>query len=183
MARQTTSFLALGRRKHSRRLKLFGDAQCHRVSSEDGNVLLHSRLLRPGRVAPTPTTSTSARTNTIYGTKFHDAAQHQGQGPRGRRLVVLPVRAGWTSRSTASCTAARRRTSARPAWSISIIREDLITDDVLEGTPTMLKWKTQADDEFALQHTARLRHLHLRQSVQVARKTRAASRPCSKRNQ
>ena len=28
---------------------------------------------------------------------------------------------------------------------ISIIREDLITDDVLEGTPTMLKWKTQAD--------------------------------------
>ena len=28
---------------------------------------------------------------------------------------------------------------------IVIIREDLITDDVLEGTPTMLKWKTQAD--------------------------------------
>ena len=28
---------------------------------------------------------------------------------------------------------------------IAIIREDLITDDVLDGTPTMLKWKTQAD--------------------------------------
>ena len=28
---------------------------------------------------------------------------------------------------------------------IAIIREDLITDDVLKGTPTMLKWKTQAD--------------------------------------
>ena len=28
---------------------------------------------------------------------------------------------------------------------IVIIREDLITDDVLEGTPTMLKFKTQAD--------------------------------------
>ncbi len=28
---------------------------------------------------------------------------------------------------------------------IAIIREDLITDDVLPGTPTMLKWKTQAD--------------------------------------
>ena len=28
---------------------------------------------------------------------------------------------------------------------IMIIREDLITDDVLECTPTMLKWKTQAD--------------------------------------
>jgi phosphoserine aminotransferase len=28
---------------------------------------------------------------------------------------------------------------------ISIVREDLITDDVLEGTPTMMKFKTQAD--------------------------------------
>ena len=28
---------------------------------------------------------------------------------------------------------------------IAIIREDLIRDDVLAGTPTMLKWKTQAD--------------------------------------
>ena len=28
---------------------------------------------------------------------------------------------------------------------ISIIREDLITDDVLPGTPTMMKFKTQAD--------------------------------------
>jgi len=28
---------------------------------------------------------------------------------------------------------------------VCIVREDLITEDVLEGTPTMLKWKTQAD--------------------------------------
>lgn len=30
---------------------------------------------------------------------------------------------------------------------IAIVREDLITDDVLPGTPTMLKWKTQADND------------------------------------
>ena len=30
---------------------------------------------------------------------------------------------------------------------ISIIREDLITDDVYPGTPTMLKFKTQADKD------------------------------------
>lgn len=30
---------------------------------------------------------------------------------------------------------------------IAIIREDLISDDVLEGTPTMLKYKTQADND------------------------------------
>ncbi len=28
---------------------------------------------------------------------------------------------------------------------IAIIREDLITEDVLPGTPTMLKYKTHAD--------------------------------------
>ena len=28
---------------------------------------------------------------------------------------------------------------------VAVIREDLITEDVLPGTPTMLKWKTQAD--------------------------------------
>ena len=28
---------------------------------------------------------------------------------------------------------------------VAVIREDLITDDVLPGTPTMLKWKTHAD--------------------------------------
>ncbi len=28
---------------------------------------------------------------------------------------------------------------------ISVIREDLITDDCLPGTPTLMKWKTQAD--------------------------------------
>ena len=30
---------------------------------------------------------------------------------------------------------------------IAIIREDLIRDDVVPGTPTMLKWKTQADND------------------------------------
>lgn len=30
---------------------------------------------------------------------------------------------------------------------IDIIRDDLITDDVYPGTPTMLKWKTQADKD------------------------------------
>ena len=33
---------------------------------------------------------------------------------------------------------------------IAIIREDLIRDDVLPGTPTMLKYKTQADERFSL---------------------------------
>ena len=43
---------------------------------------------------------------------------------------------------------------------IVIIREDLIRDDVMEGTPTMLKYKT-GRQRFPLQHTTVLRHLHL----------------------
>ena len=30
---------------------------------------------------------------------------------------------------------------------IAIVRDDLITDEVWPGTPTMLKWKTQADND------------------------------------
>lgn len=38
--------------------------------------------------------------------------------------------------------------NAGPAGLVVVIaREDLITDDVLPGTPTMLKWKTQADND------------------------------------
>ena len=33
---------------------------------------------------------------------------------------------------------------------IVIIREDLITEDVLPGTPTMLRYKTHADAGFSL---------------------------------
>ena len=35
---------------------------------------------------------------------------------------------------------------------IAIIREDLIRDDVLPGTPTMLKYKTQADKGSLITH-------------------------------
>ena len=49
---------------------------------------------------------------------------------------------------------------------IAIIREDLITEDVLPGTPTMLKWKTQADARFPLQYTSVLYgYLYLRQGI------------------
>ena len=51
---------------------------------------------------------------------------------------------------------------------IVIIREDLITEDVLPGTPTMLQYKTHADARFSLQHTACIRHLYLWQGIQMA---------------
>ena len=48
---------------------------------------------------------------------------------------------------------------------IVIIREDLITEDVLPGTPTMLTYKTHADAQISLQYTAGIRNLYLRKGV------------------
>ena len=64
--------------------------------------------------------------NTIYGTKFKELPNTKG------KELVADVSSCFLSEPVDGVV-------------ISIIREDLITDDVLEGTPTMLKWKTQAD--------------------------------------
>ena len=101
-------------KKAFKEAKFYGDARA--IASRRGrDVLLHPRLLRPAGVR-------GCRLRLHLREQHHlrhevsYASEHQGQGPRGRRVVVLPFRGRWTSRSTASCTAARRRTSARPAW-------------------------------------------------------------------
>ena len=48
---------------------------------------------------------------------------------------------------------------------IAIIREDLITDDVLPGTPTMLKVEDTGRCRFSLQYTSLLQYLYLRQGI------------------
>ena len=82
--------------------------------------------------------------NTIYGTKFKTLPN-----TKGKELVA----------DVSSCFLSEPMDVTRygmfyggvqknigPAGVvIAIIREDLISDDVLPGTPTMLKWKTQAD--------------------------------------
>lgn len=52
---------------------------------------------------------------------------------------------------------------------IVIIREDLITEDTLPGTPTMLKIQDTCRCRFPLQYTAMLRHLYLRKSIQMVK--------------
>ena len=51
---------------------------------------------------------------------------------------------------------------------IAIIREDLITEDVLPGTPTMLTYKTHADAGSLYNTPTCLLHLCMRQSIQMA---------------
>ena len=82
--------------------------------------------------------------NTIYGTKFHalpDTRDH---------VLVSDVSSCFLSEpmdvTKYGVVYGGVQKNIGPAGLvISIIREDLIRDDVLPGTPTMLKWKTQAD--------------------------------------
>ena len=82
--------------------------------------------------------------NTIYGTKFKTLPNTKGKD------LVADVSSCFLSEpmdvSKYAVIYGGVQKNVGPAGVvIAVIREDLITDDVLEGTPTMLKWKTQAD--------------------------------------
>lgn len=82
--------------------------------------------------------------NTIYGTKFHTLPDTKG------KLLVADVSSCFLS-EPADVTkygiiwGGVQKNVGPAGVTIVIIREDLITDDVLEGTPTMLRYKTHAD--------------------------------------
>ena len=82
--------------------------------------------------------------NTIYGTKFKTLPNTKG------KPLVADVSSCFLSEpvdvSKYGIIYGGVQKNIGPAGVvIVIIREDLITDDVLEGTPTMLKYKTHAD--------------------------------------
>ncbi|MEA5020417.1 MAG: 3-phosphoserine/phosphohydroxythreonine transaminase [Gordonibacter sp.] len=82
--------------------------------------------------------------NTIYGTKFHMLPNTKGKdlvADVSSCILSEPVD---ITRYGVMYGGAQKNIGPAGVV-ISIIREDLIRDDVLEGTPTMLKWKTQAD--------------------------------------
>ena len=84
--------------------------------------------------------------NTIYGTKFKTLPNTKG------KLLVSDVSSCFLSEpvdvTKYGVIYGGVQKNVGPAGVvIAIIREDLITDDVLPGTPTMLKWKTQADND------------------------------------
>ena len=82
--------------------------------------------------------------NTIYGTKFHELPNTKG------KPLVSDVSSCFLSEPVAvekyGVIYAGVQKNAGPAGlQVVIIREDLISDDVLPCTPTMMKYKTQAD--------------------------------------
>ena len=84
--------------------------------------------------------------NTIYGTKFKTLPNTKGKdlvADGSSCFLSEPVDV-----SKYGVIYGGVQKNIGPAGVVIVIaREDLITDDVLEGTPTMLKWKTQADND------------------------------------
>lgn len=84
--------------------------------------------------------------NTIYGTKFKSLPDTKG------KTLVADVSSCFLSEpmdvEKYGVIYGGVQKNIGPAGVVIVIaREDLITDDVLQGTPTMLKWKTQADND------------------------------------
>ena len=84
--------------------------------------------------------------NTIYGTKYKNLPDTKG------KILVSDVSSCFLSEpvdvTKYGVIYGGVQKNVGPAGCvIAIIREDLISDDVLPGTPTMLKWKTQADND------------------------------------
>lgn len=84
--------------------------------------------------------------NTIYGTKYHTLPNTKGH------ILVADVSSCFLSEPVdvtkyGVIYGGVQKNVGPAGLVISIIREDLITDDVLPGTPTMLKWKTQSDND------------------------------------
>ena len=82
--------------------------------------------------------------NTIYGTKFKTLPNTKG------KTLVADVSSCFLSEPVdvtkyGIIYGGVQKNIGPAGMGISIIREDLITDEVLEGTPTMLKFKTHAD--------------------------------------
>ena len=82
--------------------------------------------------------------NTIYGTKYKTLPNAKG------KTLVADVSSCFLSEpvdvTKYGVIYGGVQKNIGPAGVVIVIaREDLITDDVLPGTPTMLKWKTQAD--------------------------------------
>ncbi|MBQ1170141.1 MAG: 3-phosphoserine/phosphohydroxythreonine transaminase, partial [Oscillospiraceae bacterium] len=83
--------------------------------------------------------------NTIYGTKFHELPNTKGKD------LVADVSSCFLSEPVditkyGILYGGVQKNIGPAGVVIAVIREDLITEDVLPGTPTMLRYKTHADN-------------------------------------
>ena len=129
-------------KKAFKEAKIFGDARA--IASSEDETFSYIPDCSDLDVSPDADYVYICENNTIYGTKFHTLPNTKGKD------LVADVSSCFLSEPVditryGVMYGGAQKNIGPAGVVISIIREDLITDDVLEGTPTMLKWKTQAD--------------------------------------
>ena len=158
----------------------YGDARCRRLQRgrQTFSYIPDVAPSLPVSVR-TPTTFTSARTTTIYGTKFHTLPNTKGKDlvadvsscflSEPVDITKYGVMYGGAQKNIgpAGVVIVHRPRRPRPA-----------TTWLPNARPPSCSWKTQADAELACTNTPpALRHLHLRQGLQVVEGPRRASKP------
>ena len=129
-------------KKAFKEAKIYGDARA--IASSEDETFSYIPDCSDLDVSPDADYVYICENNTIYGTKFHTLPNTKGKD------LVADVSSCFLSEPVditkyGVMYGGAQKNIGPAGVVISIIREDLITDDVLEGTPTMLKWKTQAD--------------------------------------
>ena len=129
-------------KKAFKEAKIYGDARA--IASSEDETFSYIPDCSDLDVSPDADYVYICENNTIYGTKFHTLPNTKGKD------LVADVSSCFLSAPVditkyGVMYGGAQKNIGPAGVVISIIREDLITDDVLEGTPTMLKWKTQAD--------------------------------------
>ena len=122
--------------------KLYGKVNV--IASSEDKTFTYIPDLENLEISPDADYVYICQNNTIYGTRYAKLPDTKG------KILVSDVSSMFVSEpldvSKYGVIYAGVQKNAGPGGLVvSIIREDLIYDEVLPGTPTMLKWKTQAD--------------------------------------
>jgi len=122
--------------------KLYGQANA--IASSADKTFSYIPDCRDLPISPNADYVYICENNTIYGTKFHELPNTRGKD------LVADVSSGFLSEPVdvtkyAMLYGGAQKNIGPAGVVIAIIREDLIRDDVLPGTPTMLRYKTHAD--------------------------------------
>lgn len=129
-------------RKAFREAAIYGKANAI-ASSEDRN-FTYIPDVKDLPVSPDADYVYICENNTIYGTKYHELPDTKG------KILVSDVSSCFLSEPMdvtkyGMIYGGVQKNIGPAGMTINIIRKDLITDDVLPGTPTIMKYKTQAD--------------------------------------
>lgn len=144
MKNRTADYIITGQwaKKAWQEAKLYGKANAV-ASSEDKN-FSYIPDCSDLSISPDADYVYICENNTIYGTKFHTLPNTKGKN------LVADVSSCFLSEPVdvsryAMLYGGVQKNIGPAGVVIAIIREDLITEDVLPGTPTMLRYKTHAD--------------------------------------